>query len=302
MTIDERIDELAAALGAGLRPPGEVPWERLERELQPLALPTDLRRLWERVDVTQLGDAPYPRPSAPAFALEGWRELRDDPLLFPAGLFPWCYESHGHLLIELDAPGAATGTIFEWGFGDQTFRLRYHDLGDWLRVTTELIRGREAVPPAYGPHPVYGTETEFSTAPGAWPAHWRSVAELAFRDPPVRFAARTVAEVLAARRAGPVEATVTVRAHWVDGTRYLLSDATGQIDVHCPPWLRGRGLLSGTPPFVVEIEATHWTGPEPRLAPWPFGEPVPAGAVPPDRAALLERLAPQATATIVRRT
>jgi hypothetical protein len=319
MTIDDLLAAFAAVGHTGLERRDAVPWDEIERELGPLSLPADLRRLWERVDVARLPGAPYPRPSPPDFALAGWRMLRDDPSGFPAGLFPWCYESHGHLLIELGGPGAAAGTLFEWAFGDQTIVLRYRDIGDWIAVVVDLLRegsvndsdrARDLAAArlaAHGPHPVYGTGTEFGLDPGEWPAHWGPISDIAHSDPPARSPERTIAEVHAARRNGPVTATVTGVAHYHgggagEGRRIMLWDGTGHLDVWCPPDVRGLGLLAGRPPFRIEIEAGHWTAARPRPDLWPFGHPVPPGALPATRAALLEHLPTQATATIVHRT
>jgi hypothetical protein len=110
MSIDASIDRLCGALSAlGFQvaegPDDAAAWETLDHELAPLALPTDLRRLLQRVDVARLPLRTYPAPTTLSFALWSWREFRDGGgFAFPAGLFPWCYESHNHLFVELDGP------------------------------------------------------------------------------------------------------------------------------------------------------------------------------------------------------
>ena len=143
MTVDALIDDLIAALGeSGARvpaPPADLTLvRRLEAEIAPLRLPAALRRFWERIDPRTLALRIYVPPADLELCLTTWREMRDDVEPEPVGLFPWCYESHNHLLIELDAPGAAAGTIFEWGFGDSNYRLHCASLEDWLRLYSDL--------------------------------------------------------------------------------------------------------------------------------------------------------------------
>lgn len=110
-------------------------WAELEREVQPLTVPLDLRRVWERIDLPSLPVITYPSPSGIDFALWEWRGWRDEPegsgLEVPVVLFPWCYTSHNHLLIELDAPDASGGAIFHWAFDNDAFR----------RGSTRSVRG-----------------------------------------------------------------------------------------------------------------------------------------------------------------
>lgn len=334
MNIAEQIDRLAAALasqGCSLPEPesGRIPWEEIELDIAPLRLPAELRELWERVDLARLPLISSPHPSTPDFALSGWRMLRDEPYAsFPCGLFPWCYESHDFLFIELDGPGAFPGTIFEWAFAGSDFELRYRDLGDWLEVMLALLEqgaferregpmGVQLLPDldrtgalaaellaTRDPHPVYGTETRFGEEPDKWPAHWAPLAELIAADPPLQYPERSVAEVQSSRRDGPVRATVTgaTSTMWAlagDGVRVLLCDGTASIDIWCPPEVRGMGRIGGEPEHRIEIEVEHWTEPMPpvdwqRLAVGASGkQPLPTAGI------LLKNTPPEATATIV---
>ena len=144
MTSDAQIDRLVEALRSAGAPEPQPPADAsslaaLEGELAPLRLPETLRRLWQRIDVRSLALDTYPRLSDPDFALFGWRLNRDGVLSVPLSMLPFCYESHNHLLIELEDGEDAGGTIFEWGFGDGSLRIRFAGLEDWLAVLVAAL-------------------------------------------------------------------------------------------------------------------------------------------------------------------
>jgi hypothetical protein len=319
MTVEALLDDLGAALVAAGAPPPRPPKDpgplrELEAEIAPLRLPGALRAFWLRVDAGQLALDLHPRPASPAFALNSWRRMRDSTLPSPLGLFPWCYESHQHLLIELEGPGATPGTIFEWWFAGSDYHLRFTRLEDWLELAAATVRaGATADIEGFrqlaeqrlderGPHPVYGLARSFEEEPSGWPAHWAPLMELARRDPPARFAGRSVAEVHAARRLGPVQAMVSGSqlnlAASPEGRRIRFTDDTGFLDLWCPASIRGFGYLD-LESLRIELEAEHWTAPRPAVD-WAgvvFSDEHPLASF----KALLDRFPPDATAAVIHR-
>jgi hypothetical protein len=333
MSIDASIDRLCAALSSlgfavAEGPDDEAAWETLDRELAPLALPTDLRRLLQRVDVARLALTTYPAPATLSFALWSWREFRDGGgFAFPAGLFPWCYESHSHLFVELDAPGIDGGAMFEWAFAGSDFALRFQSAADWVETAIAVLeqgaftryehgeraslladvdRWRElaAARLAAGePHPIYGRQHRFGEDEHAWPDHWAKTARRVREDPPATYPPMTVAEVRALRRRTTVHALITGRASYLSGTagedtRIWLQDDTGALDVLCPVDIRGRAaILSKHGLFGVELTAQHQSAPRPPVD-W-YALVTSSDRAAPMLPRLLAHQPPDATATII---
>lgn len=333
MSIDESIDRLREALSAlghhvPEGPDDATTWEKLDHELAPLALPADFRRLLQRVDVARLPLSTYPGPATLDFSLWSWREFRDGELPFPAGLFPWCYESHNHLFVELDGPGVEGGAMFEWGFAGSDFRLRFLGAQAWVETALAVLEEQafDRVDRPQGPlllvnaerwweladerldasepHAVYGRQRDFGEAEPSWPRHWAAVARLVREDPPAEFPPMTIADVRARRRKTTVRALVTCRATYLAGTagkakRVWLQDDTGALDVLCPVDIRGHAALGSGGTFEVELVAEHIEAPAPAVD-WPALATSATYGIPsyPD---LLAHQPPDATATVVHR-
>ncbi len=332
MSIDASIDRMCEALSSlGFEvahgPDDTAAWETLDRELAPLALPSDLRRLLKRVDVARLPLRTYPEPSMLSFALWSWREFRDGDLAFPAGLFPWCYTSHNHLFVELDGPGIDGGAMFEWAFAGSRFELRFHSPADWVETAVAVLkngwferrgdgehaalwadddRWRElaaARVQAGGPHPIYGRQDSFGEDRQSWPGHWAETAALVRQDPPAKYPPMTVAQVLSLRRQTTVRALVTGYASYLFGragedTRMWLTDDTGMLDVLCSVEIRGHAAIPKTRALIgVELIAEHQKAPLPPIDWYALATPFDRGM--PGVVRVLAQQPPDARATSI---
>lgn len=296
MTTDDRIDRVIAALEAADAPTPRPPETDealldLEAELAPLRLPSGLRRLWQRVDPATMVLRTFPQLSDPGFALSGWRMNRDDEFGLPLNLLAYCYESHFHLLAELDDGEQPGGAVFAFAFADDTLTLRFADVDDWLDVLAVIVEegayqrsenehgtwlwaskerfdalvGERLA--AAGPHALYGDSPPGSVDPSAWPERWHRVTEPYRRAREPRGADLTVRELLAATREGEVRATLAgVQTHIAIGTpgepwRILFADETGILDVLCPGAVTGLGLLGHAARVELDVRAARVSGP-----------------------------------------
>jgi hypothetical protein len=215
---------------------------------------------------------------------------RDGDLVVPLSMLPFCYESHNHLLTELDDGEETGGTVFEWGFGDGSLRIRFAGVEDWLAVLAAALEEgsferREGVAGvrlvidadryktlaeerlvARGTHPLYGDARQLPLDVRAWPERWQRASAPFKREQRPRGANRTVRELLNAARDGEVGATlagvVSTLAIGRDRSwRIALVDPTGVIDVACPPDTPGLGFLGQAPRIELDVRARHVTGP-----------------------------------------
>jgi len=266
--IDASIDALTDALaGAGVespQPPADPPnLEAINETISPMSLPAELQRFWQRVDPRSLRVWAYPQPIDPGFALDTWKQHRDEfPRIAPRTLFLVGFESWGCMSMELDSPDSRGGSLFEWRLEDGDFYLRYHQLSDWLDRMTELIRAGEferrdgttgqilhltdphtslaltARPAPPPPNPVHGDVTAYWREPLRWPAHWQRLSGIEPEDVVPRGATHTIAEVLSSDPALALEATIAARVEDLGGTgdmtRVRVSDGTGTISINCP--------------------------------------------------------------------
>lgn len=120
--IDGAVDRLVAVCSAAALPPvlpaGDVEsvLAEVRAEIAPWRLPAELERFWRLVDPESIAIAPYPRPTSPAFALHCWQQHRDSsPGMTPRLLFPFAYQSHGFLFVELEDGRGSGGAVLEWG-------------------------------------------------------------------------------------------------------------------------------------------------------------------------------------------
>jgi hypothetical protein len=308
VTTDDRIDRLCAALEAAGAPAPRPPdsddaLAELEAEVEPLRLPAGLRRVWERIDAGTMALNAHPRLSNPEFALFGWRMARDEEFGTPENMLAFCYESHFHLLIELDDGEQPGGTVFEYGFTDQTLTMLCAHLDDWLEVLTEILeegayeRG-EGVAGAWlqanqeryealcrrrlaagRPHPLYGEEGQLPLDPRSWPEHWHRAVEPFRRAQQPRGANATVRDLLAAARNGEAHGTLAgVQTRTAVGAphepwRIALLDDTGILDVLCPAQVPGLGVLGRTHRVELDVRVPHIRGPRPMVDWQALGEP-----------------------------
>lgn len=208
MQIDSAIDRLIAALERAGAPTPLAPRDldvlhQIEASIAPLALPTEVRAFWTRVDPATIAIAPYPPPTSPAFALDSWTESADEfSMMVPKVLFPIARESHGHLMVELESDGGAAGTVFECGYGGP-FHRRFDSVADWLGQIAALVEAggyeRHELPGGqvrylddaevwerltadyatdHTPHWLYGDLLIVEEGVPDWPVHWRRASGL----------------------------------------------------------------------------------------------------------------------------
>lgn len=283
----DRLDEALRAAGlAGLEPPNEMAAvAEVAEAVAPYAVPSELRRFWERVDAERIPVYTFPMVRGPGTALDllgGLRELGAVPSVPPPLLLPVDYASHCYGTIELGSEGNEGGTILEWGFDDLPLVSR--SLGDRIAVLAELLlegsfeRGdgflsldhraeqekrRERLT-ASGPDPVYGDLHTIPSELESWPAHWLVASGIDLRDRIPRGATHTIAELVAAAESDPVTGRIHANVVRLVGigtdVLVLVEDNTGCLDVSCP---------AGTSPWgpvhrrSFEFELTLEAAPEP---------------------------------------
>lgn len=278
VSIDEALEALGDALvGAGVAlwqaPETSAALDALEGDLAPMRLPDEVRAFWRQVDVQTLRVDPYPCFSTPEFALEIWRDAREEFASFiPLALVQVGYESHECMSVELDVDGIDGGALFEWNLAGDGFERRFNSIADWVSHVAALVRDgsylREET--AHGPwllvphlehperalreyagppsHPRYGDTLNVGADILDWPEHWQRANGLLPDSLRLRGATHTVADVLGSPPAQEQRATIAARV--VDlvgggaGTRVRVDDATATVDVACPsnttllgPWI-----------------------------------------------------------------
>lgn len=186
---------------------------------------------------------PFPQPTGPRFALDTWREHRDQPASTPPLLFPVCYQSWVFVLVELDGPAGAGGACFRWSYDGEPFSLVARDFATYLDVVAANVDADEPGPAESlrsrlraDPHPRYGAALAVGTRPEAWLAPWlASVGPSAQEQQP--FGATTTVATLGsagAGTAGRVHAEVSSLLGTDEGVRAVIDDGTGRLAVWCP--------------------------------------------------------------------
>ncbi len=117
--------------------------DRIDKAVAPLRLPAGVRRFWELVDPNTLRVLPYPRWSSPDVALKYWRNEVADGEYVPRLLFPFAYESHVWLDVELHGPDEDDGgALFIHWAGGEKFHLTLPSIESLLDHTiAELEQG-----------------------------------------------------------------------------------------------------------------------------------------------------------------
>jgi hypothetical protein len=249
MDVNEAVDRLRRAhAGAGLgliEPPGTdaaAAVAEIVEAIAPWRLPADLLAFWRRVDPDSLAVAPCPRPAGPALALRLWRDhLSPDWGL--ESYFPWCYESHDFMLVELDEPDHARGDCFLWAGGTGPVVRAFSSVAAYVDLLATMLELREFVH-----HPDLGV-IEFD--PGRrWPD--AQAVRLAAGQPDVDqlwpSELTTVAQLLGRAESGEspsgaIHARVVGLSGSASGQRIEVTDGTGRLDVWCPASLCANGPL-----------------------------------------------------------
>ncbi len=245
----ERLHRAHARAGLGRV---ERPDDRVETVLAeiaaavaPLRLPADLLALWRSVDPDTLAVGPSPRPAGPELSLRLWREhLARRPDL--ARLFPWCYESHDFILVELDGPGSTGGGCYSWTFGSAPVVRTFTSVAAYVDLLATMIELGE-----FTYHPLLGV-LEFDpdrrwtdaqlvrlASDGCPPATGPAGSTL--RSAPTTVAALREAAARGQSPSGLVCARVLSLSGSASGARIQVTDGTGRLDVWCPASLCGNG-------------------------------------------------------------
>jgi hypothetical protein len=278
--IDESIDALAETLEqAGVDPPApptDPPdWDAIAAAIEPMSLPADVRRWWERVDPWTMRAWAYPEPTRWDFALDTWIQHRDEfPGIAPRSLFLVGYTSWACMSVELDSALSPGGSLFEWRLEDGGFYLRYHDLAGWLERITSLVAAGEferrdapetgprllledpdamlpmsRLPGPGTPNPVHGELSRYDRHPLTWPAHWRELSGIPPEVVKPRGASHTIGEVHARNPQHEFEATVRGRVTALSGSGSSwyarVADGTGTLRVTCPGGTTALGPVMG---------------------------------------------------------
>jgi hypothetical protein len=195
----ERLNEaLRAAAFDALEPAaaGDAVAE-IDAAVAPYAVPPDLRRTWEVVDLQSLQVTGWSTPEwcSPRTALATHRQnLAEAPLLFgPPLLFPIARISGDQWSVELVSDAGPGGMILSQDSGAGAWHVEYASFRDLLEVYAELIAdgsfrrrdglaslSREAERTKQGAR--LGAERDIPADPTGWPAHWLVAAGFAGRS------------------------------------------------------------------------------------------------------------------------
>ena len=257
----DRFDEALRAAGIpGVEPPDDFALiAEVAQEVAPYVLPAELRRYWERVDPDRMAVFTFPTLGGPAHALHQVRGLREFGTTFPGVppvLLPVDYASHSYGVIELGSEWSEGGSIFVHDFDG--FEVVSRSVADRVDVLAELLaeghfergdgyvsidhlveqRKRLERLAAAGPDPLYGDVQAIPVEIESWPAHWLVASGIDLRDRVPLGATHTIAELIAGAGAGRVtgriHGTVTVLVGSDAGSRLVVEDHTGTLEVWCP--------------------------------------------------------------------
>ncbi len=186
----DRLDEALRSAGFDVLAPASDAnaVAEIDAAVSPYALPIDLRRVWERVDLQSLHvtDWSIPEWCSPRVALATHvQNLAEAPLLFgPPLLFPIARISGDQWSIELVSEANPGGTILAQDSGAHAWRIEYASFTELLDVYAELIAEgsfrrwdnglaslrREDERAKQDAR--LGGAREIAADPSGWPAHW----------------------------------------------------------------------------------------------------------------------------------
>ncbi len=298
--IDEAVDRLIAVFAAAGLPPVLPPGPEIETVLTeladsvaPLLVPEQLLAFWRRVDPATVCMSPYPALTSPAFALECWREhVKETGLPVPGLMFPFAYQSHDFLFVELESSPGSAGTVFAWGYGGTPWIIQHVDLTAYLdQLTTMVELGEwraelndqgdvyyrfdpdelwdgiaEVRLPASASVDGYGTQRELDEDVRAWPPHWRAANGYTDDAAKPRGASTTVASLLTEAAAGHdasgiVHARIGRLHGGGDGYQLVIDDGSGRVEIWCPARLSPYGPVVGR---WFEFDVVVFAGPVER--------------------------------------
>jgi hypothetical protein len=262
----DRLHRTHAAVGLGrLSGPGcqiEPVLQEIAAAVAPWRLPADLLTFWRSVDPDTLAVAPCPRPADPLLSLRLWQEhVFGDPVLGALGAyFPWGYESHDFMLVELDPADAASGgACFSWAGAGSPVVRRFPSVAAYVDLLATMIELQEFVD-----HPQHGviefdpgrrwTDAQVVRLAGCQ-GPFADRAAMAWTDSPV-----TSVRALLDRAASGESPTGLIRARVVSlsgcaaGTRIEVDDGTGRLDLWCPAALAGGPILDRLFDFDVSLQ------------------------------------------------
>jgi len=272
MDIDQAIDHLAQVVVAADLPPLRAPGPAVKRKLAdivaaitPLRLPVDIATFWRRVDVLSVPLDPFPALTGLDFALDCWQNHERDQRMTPTLLFPIAYASHCFTFTELAGEHGPGGTLFNWAYDGDDFRITHPDLSAYLdQLATTIELGdftRERQPDGAEwyqldpenrwdeiasvrlagalPLPRYGRRCEIEDDVRYWPEHWLRASGLTEQTRTARGATTTIAALLTQAGSGmeargTVHARVRRSAGTATGSRVTIEDGTAPLDLWCP--------------------------------------------------------------------
>ncbi len=282
-SIRDAVAHLAAAYEAAGLPPirrpkgADAELRRIAAAMAPMRLPVELVEFWRQVDPESVTVAPYPRLTTPAFALDSWQLHRgQNQGEVPMALFPVAYESHGYLMVELEAGHGTGGPVFSWAYTDETIVLQFPSLAAYVDLLATMIelgefthhqtdgrswvefdpddRWSDAVAVRLAsarPVGIHGDVPEIEAKAAAWPQAWQVASGLAPETRALRGATATIEDVLRRAEGGePVTATVRARvvqlAGTAEGSRATIDDGTASLDLWCPAAVCAYGPIIRT--------------------------------------------------------
>lgn len=259
----------------------ETALARIDAAIAPLALPPEIRWLWETWDHRPFDVLPIAGICDPAFALSGWiDDARDGDM--PRALFPIGYRSHVFLDVDLTAPPGVPAPLWSMDYEGDGYTLELPSLAALVRSCAECAEaaqlGSEEVeaartnPLGYlsqlfaGPRfsaiadrhraaaSVTRSTIEFGGR-GDWPQPWED-AEQAWVGPsaadgPTHSVAAFEALLATGRPRALLRGTLGTRNSPASGQLLRLTDATGTIEVLLPHDRRPPSVAKAA---LVEVE------------------------------------------------
>jgi hypothetical protein len=267
LPIDEVLDDFFAAIAEQGKP---IPEEPISAEdlvtvaeaVAPLLFPPSLVATWQRF---QSGDSTVLTwmPMLPAVrGLELWRQD------FPASvLFPFAYESHEFLLVELTTSTTPGGALFRWGYDGGPAQPVFPDLETafacaaegwrrgvlstwesptqdaWTRLRTTYSQAADY------PEHLAPFEAIDLARPLSWPPVWQEASGI---DPAAAEPRGKTTTIRALRDGQAGSGTIAGRIAGLSGTaagsRAVIDDGTGELVVWCP---------AVTDPFGAVVSGQH---------------------------------------------
>jgi hypothetical protein len=282
--IDTAIDRLlraasAADLPAPLNPASDAEIEALRVALLPLRIPSDLERLWRRLQ----DGVPGMIDRSDLLRVTGAVEFRDTHE-WPNALLTIAYMSHWFHLVELDGPdGTGGGTVWEVGFTDLEIREVAPSLSLLLDAAAAACEMGIATPYDAGAFRTVDWDDEAwerlkadrwpdrrtaSARVTGWPRRWLELEGLDLGDAIPRGATTTVGALRALGQAwrdpATLGGTITSLFGSMDGAAVVFDDGSGELVVFVPRMADPFQLLAHR--ALLELDVRPFEGVEPGPA------------------------------------